>query len=144
MSGRAFLDTNIFVYAHDSGSPGKRAIARQLIADLTLNGAGVISYQVVHEFLNVALMKNRNKMAPEDARQYLNTVLLPLLAVPSSVAVIEQAIWLYQRHQLSWYDSLIVSAAMQAHCSVLYSEDLQHGQTFGSVTITDPFRQPTA
>jgi predicted nucleic acid-binding protein len=140
MSGRVFLDTNIFVYANDHTAPRKQSIALDLIRDATIESTGVISYQVVKEFFNVVLVKSPCKMPHDDAQLYLEIVFRPLLAVPSSLALISDAIHIQGRYRLSWYDSLIVSAAQDAGCTLLYSEDLQHGQQFGPVTVRDPFR----
>jgi predicted nucleic acid-binding protein len=140
MSGKAFLDTNIFVYANDRYEPRKQRIALELIRELTVQGDGVISYQVMHEFFNVVLKKTPDKMRAEDAQLFLENIFRPLLAVASSFARVSDAIRLQDRYRLSWYDSLIVSAAQQAACQTLYSEDLQHGQQFGAVTVQDPFR----
>ena len=144
MSAKSFLDTNIFLYAYDPESPSKRMVARRLIEEHAVSGTGVISYQVINEFFNVALIKRSVKMALDDARQYLHTVFLSLSTVPSSPAMIEHAIWLHQRYQLSWYDAVIVSAAQQGNCATLYSEDLQHGQQFGRLTVINPFRTAAA
>ena len=139
MSGNSFLDTNIFVYANDQNEPRKQAIALDLVRELTVNGDGRISYQVMHEFFNVVLRKTPSKMQPEDARLFLDNVFRPLLAVPSSFTLVSDAIRIQERYRLIWYDSLIVSAAQQGGCDILYSEDLQHGQQFGSVTVANPF-----
>jgi len=77
--------------------------------------------------------------SPIDAQELLETVLRPLLFVHSSTILFSEAIRLQERYRLSWYDSLIVAAAQQAGCKLLYSEDLQHGQQFGPVTIHNPF-----
>jgi predicted nucleic acid-binding protein len=140
MSDRYFLDTNIFVYSHDERYPEKAKTATELIRDASLHRAGVVSYQVVQEFFNVVLRKASPPMRHDDAQQYLATVFRPLLAVHSSAALISEAIQLQGKHRLSWYDSLIVAAAMEAKCKVLYSEDLQHGQRFGELTVKNPFR----
>lgn len=140
MSGKVFFDTNIFVYANDRTEPRKQSIALDLIRDATIDSTAVISYQVIQEFFNAVLIKSRRKMAYEEARLFLETVFRLLPTVPSSVALIGEAIRIQERYRLSWYDSLIVSAAQQAGCNTLYSEDLQHGQQFGSVTVKDPFR----
>jgi predicted nucleic acid-binding protein len=66
-------------------------------------------------------------------------VFLPLLRVHSSAALYGEALALQSRYRLSWYDSLIVCAAMQAECGILYSEDMQHGQRFGTLQIQNPF-----
>jgi predicted nucleic acid-binding protein len=140
MSDKVFLDTNIFIYANDRNEPRKQAIAIDLIRDATIESSGVISYQVIQEFLNVVLTKVPHKMPHTDAKLYLDTVFRRLIAVPSSMALISDAIRVQERFRLSWYDSLIVSAAQYAGCSTLYSEDLQDGQQFGSVTVKDPIR----
>jgi predicted nucleic acid-binding protein len=99
----------------------------------------MISYQVVQEFFNVALRNFPQPMTAADAEQYLGTVFRPLLGVHSSQALYAEALHLQTRSRLSWYDSLIVSAAIQARCDLLYSEDLQHGQRFGDLQIANPF-----
>jgi predicted nucleic acid-binding protein len=139
MSGKAFLDTNIFVYANDRTDPRKQTIALDLVREATINGDGAISYQVIQEFFNVVLVKSPLKMPYEEARQFLATIFLPLLAVPSSVGLVSDAMRIHERYRISWYDSLIVAAAQQANCDTLYSEDLQHGQQFGAVTVRNPF-----
>ena len=139
MSGRYFLDTNVFIYALDARSPAKAKIAEKLIRDAIATRSGVVSYQVVQEFLNVALRQFADVMPIEDAEQYLSTVFRPLLAVQSSSALFAEALALQRRARISWYDSLIVAAALEAKCSWLYSEDLQHGQKFAGLTVKNPF-----
>ncbi len=78
-------------------------------------------------------------MTAGEAEQYLGTVFRPLLAVHSSQSLYGEALRLQDRHRLSWYDSLIIAAAIQVQCSVLYSEDLQHEQRFGDLRVMNPF-----
>jgi predicted nucleic acid-binding protein len=139
MSGKAFLDTNIFLYSYDTTDLRKHSIANDLIRSVAVSGEGTISYQVIQEFFNVALRKSPTKLSSEDAQQYLTTTFRPLLVVPLSFSLVSDAIGIRERYRLSWYDSLIVAAAQQAGCKLLYSEDLQHGQQFGTVTIHNPF-----
>jgi predicted nucleic acid-binding protein len=140
MSGKAFLDSNIFVYSVDHRDPIKQSIANDLIRSLVVEGEAVISYQVIQEFFNWALIKSPIKMTADEAQHYLATTFRPLQIVPPSTALVSDAIRIQERYRLSWDDSLIVSAAQQAGCHTLYSEDLQHGQQFGAVTVHDPFR----
>jgi predicted nucleic acid-binding protein len=140
MKDRFFLDTNIFVYSFDMGAAGKLRQARQLILQGITTRKGVVSYQVVQEFFNVALRKFAQPMTAAEAEQYLDSVFRPLLAVHSSQPLFAHALRLEQRHRLSWYDSLIVAAALESQCALLYSEDLQHGQRFGELQISNPFR----
>lgn len=139
MSDRFFLDTNVFVYSFDHSSPAKARHAMQLIRQGVATRKGVVSYQVVQEFLNIALRRFDRPMTLADAEQYLSTIFRPLLAVQSSQALFTEALRLTDKHHLSWYDSLIVAAAIESKCPVLYSEDLQHGQRFGSVEVINPF-----
>jgi predicted nucleic acid-binding protein len=139
MSGRFFLDTNIFVYTFDSTAPAKAAKATQLITHAIKTKVGLISYQVVQEFFNVAMRHFETPMTAAEADQYLAATFRPLLAVHSSPALFSEALRLGSKFRLAWYDSLIVAAAIEAQCDTLYTEDLQHGQRIESVTVTNPF-----
>ena len=139
MSDRFFLDTNIFVYSFDRNSAAKAQRATELIREALTTQKGVVSYQVVQEFFNVALRRFSQPMQAADAEQYLGTVFRPLLSVHSSQALYAEALRLHALSGLSWYDSLIVSAAVEAQCSLLFTEDLQHGQRFGTLQVRNPF-----
>jgi len=139
MSDKYFLDTNVLVYSVDLTSPLKRGRARNLVTDGTTSKLGVISYQVVQEFVNVALGKFRAVVARTDLEQFLRGVLFPMMAVPSSPWLFLDALRLQEGDQLSWYDALIVAAAIQGRCRILYSEDLQHGRRFGDLVVQNPF-----
>jgi predicted nucleic acid-binding protein len=139
MSGRFFLDTNLFVYTFDATAPSKTKKAAQLIRRAADTGEGIISYQVVQEFFNVAFRRFAQPMSVPEAEQYLITVLRPLLAVHSSPAIYFEALRVAEKHKISWYDSLIVAAALEGRCDKLYSEDLQHGRKIGGLRIENPF-----
>lgn len=140
MSAKYFLDTNIFVYSFDATAPAKARRAARLIRDGLDSGNGIVSYQVVQEFFSAAFRRFSKPMSAFAAEEYLNTVFRPLLAVHSSPALLVSALQVYAQHHLSWYDSLIVAAAQEVGCSVLYSEDLQHGQRLDGLRIENPFR----
>jgi predicted nucleic acid-binding protein len=93
----------------------------------------------VQEFFNVALRRFAQPMKVADAEQYLATVFGPLLAIQSSQALYTEGLRLAARFHLSWYDSLVVAAATEGQCNVLYTEDLQHGQQFGETQVMNPF-----
>jgi predicted nucleic acid-binding protein len=137
--GRFFIDTNIFVYSFDQTAPAKSRLANQLIRKALATQKGVISFQVVQEFFNVALRRFSSPMSASDAEQYFAVTLRPLLAIHSSPALYLEALHLQSRHKLSWYHSLIVAGAQQAQCEVLLSEDMQHGQKFGTLQISNLF-----
>lgn len=139
MSDRFFLDTNIFVYSFDQSASDKAKKAAQLIRTALTTQKGIVSYQVVQEFFNVALRRFSRPMQLPDAQQYLATVFRPLLTVHSSPALYAEALGLQSQNGLSWYDSLIVSAAIQAQCDYLFTEDLKHGQRFGNLRVANPF-----
>ena len=139
MSGRFFLDTNIFVYSFDASAPKKAARAMELIRKGIETRSGIVSYQVVQEFFNVALRRFAKPMNVADAGQYLTATFRPLLAVHSSQALYGEALRVAERVQLSWYDALIVASAIQGECEVLYSEDFQDGQKIGGLRIANPF-----
>lgn len=141
MSGRSFLDTNVFVYDVDTSAPrAKRAIARELVRDAVMHRRSAVSYQIIQEFLNLATGKFATTLSVPHAQTYVNTVFRPLLAVHSSVELFHAALDLSARYRISWYDSLVVAAACEAKCSVLYSEDLSHGTKLDGVRIENPFR----
>jgi len=139
MNGRFFLDTNVFVYSFDASAPANARRATDLIRRAVATGKGIVSYQVVQEFFNVALRRFARPMTVAEAEQYLATVFRPLLAIHSSQAVYVEALRLSERYRLSWYDALIVAAAIAGESTLLLSEDLQHGQRFGDLRVQNPF-----
>jgi predicted nucleic acid-binding protein len=139
MNDRFFLDTNLFVYTFDVKTPAKARKAAQLIRRAADTGQGIISYQVVQEFFSVAFRRFAQPMSFAEAEQYLVTVLRPLLAVHSSPAIYLEALRIAEKHRISWYDSLIIAAALQGRCRKLYTEDLQHGRKIEDLQIENPF-----
>ncbi|MBS1815959.1 MAG: PIN domain-containing protein [Acidobacteria bacterium] len=139
MRGRTFLDTNIFIYSLEHQEKRKSSIARQIIEDALKKSSGVISYQVVQEFINVSLRGFEVPFKPADRRYFLNSVMFPLTVVQPSYEFYMQGLDIHENYRFSWYDSLIVAAALQAECETLYTEDLQHGQKIGAMRIVNPF-----
>ena len=140
MSDRFFLDTNIFVYSFDQSNLEKTDRTDQLIGQALSSGKGVISYQVVQEFFNVAYRRFPEPMHLDQSEQFLTSVLRPLWTVHSSPALILKALQILERFHLQWYDSLIVAGALEAKCGILYSEDFQNGQKFDDLEIRNPFK----
>lgn len=140
MNVRFFLDTNIFVYSFDGNAPQKSSRASELIREAVRSRNGIVSFQIVQEFFNIALRRFTHPMTAAEAEQYLTTTLRPLMAVNSSAALYAEALRLSARYNLSWYDSVVVAAAIEGGAHVLYSEDFQHGQEFGPLRIENPFR----
>src|SRR6266487_4551793 len=138
MSGD-FVDSNVLVYFVDQASPEKRTIARSLIGDLLERGDAHISFQVVQETLNVITRKFQTTVLPDDARQFLQDVLVPLWTVMPTHSLYERALMIHGRYGYSFYDALIVAAALAAGCTRLHSENLQHGQRIEGLAIQNPF-----
>ena len=136
---RVFFDTNIVVYCFDTLGPRKQTRAKDLLAHALTNQLGVISYQVIQEFCNVATKARRLQLPHERILAFVNLVLQPMNQVGSSPQLIESALKLRAEHGFSFYDSLIIASATQAKCELLYSEDMQHLQRVGSLQIVNPF-----
>jgi predicted nucleic acid-binding protein len=140
MNGTFFLDTNLFIYSFDRNSPEKAKRANELIKRAVVSPKGIVSYQVVQEFLNVALKRFEQPLTVAEAEQYLSTIFRPILTVHASLGLYAQALRLSERYGLAWYDSVIVAAALEGQCVTLYSEDFQHGLRIGDLRIENPFR----
>ncbi|MDR9415423.1 MAG: PIN domain-containing protein [Gracilimonas sp.] len=140
MSDKAFLDTNVFAYSFDHSNSEKRNKASALIKTHLENGSGVISYQVVQEFINVSYRKFKHPMTLSELERYIEDVLSHFWEVYASKDLNYSAIGIKEQFKFSFYDSLIIAAALEAGCSTLYSEDLQHQQKVYSVEIIDTFR----
>lgn len=141
MSADVFIDTNVFVYQLDVTDARKHELAERIVRDALAHRSACISFQVVQECLNVALRKAEVTLGADEMRGYLDAVLLPLMQVPASAALYHRALDVKLRWRLSFYDALIVAAALSAGCQRLLSEDLQHGQRFDALTVIDPFRE---
>jgi predicted nucleic acid-binding protein len=129
----AFFDTNILVYAQQSGAKADKARA-------LLSAGGTLSVQVLNEFASVAHRKlgkawDEIEEAIEDA---LALVYPPL---PLTISLHSTAREIARDHRLGFYDALIVAAALDAECYTLFSEDLQDGRAFGTLKIVNPFRK---
>jgi len=139
MSDRFFLDTNVLAYAFARQASDKRQLALQIVERGLNTGMGIISFQVAQEFLNVSQRKFTPPMTAGEAQIFLREVLTPLCLVIPSIALLANALEVKDRYKYSFYDSLIIAAALEADCDLLYSEDLHHGQHIGRLRIANPF-----
>jgi predicted nucleic acid-binding protein len=139
MTGPAFFDTNILLYADDARSPEKQTRAISLFSDHQRRGMAIISLQVMQEYFAAATRKLGVDAALAQRK-------VEVLARGKVVRFQEQdvisAIELHRLSRISFWDAMIVHAARLAGAAVLYSEDLQHGVTLGGVRVVDPFRSP--
>lgn len=133
MPASAFFDTNVLIYAVARDEPGSGQ-AEQLLAS-----GGVLSVQILNEFASVA--RRKILMSWSDVTEALDAfrVLCPS-PLPITVEMHEAALGIAEKHGYNIYDALVVSAALEAGCTTLYSEDLHDGQTIdGRLTIRNPF-----
>ena len=141
MTGPVFVDTNVFVYRHDSSDPSKQACAEQWIRLLAHSRSGRLSFQVLQE-LYVTLTHERRLNFGRSQAQEIVKVLATWQPVAADLAMLKRAWVLQDRFPLSWWDALIIAAAQTCECKVLLTEDLQHGQEFGAVRVVNPFDSP--
>lgn len=140
MKDKYFLDTNIFVYTFDSSHPAKQKKAQLLVQQALKTKRGIISYQVVQEFLNVATKKFQTPMSHTEANLYCEHILMPLCEFYPHNEFYQFSLDIKFQTRFSFYDSLIISAALKTGCKILYSEDLHDGQIIrGSLEIRNPF-----
>ena len=131
----AFFDTNILVYAQQTG--GKADRARALFAD-----GGKLSGQVLNEFTAVSRRKQqRDWREIAEAVSDVLTMVDPPLALTLELNAAARV--LAEDHRQSFYDALIIASAIEAGCDILYSEDMQHGRTIGGLAIVNPFLEST-
>lgn len=139
-----FIDTNILIYVFDDVHQRKSDIAQNILSRALKTGDSIISYQVVQEILNVITKKLPKPATAEQADNLLNRVLAPLWKINPSRELYSRGIAIKARYQFSFYNSLIIAAALEAGCSKLYSEDLQHGQRIEQLVVIDPFMEKNA
>ncbi len=136
---KLFLDTNVLVYVFDHDEPDKSQRAIDLL-EQAKPGELVLSSQVLGEFYTVVTRKLRRALDPDVAAQAVDWLgTLQVVAIDSTI--VTQAIRTSRSSQLSYWDGLIVAAAVAAGCGRLLTEDLNDGQMFGPVRVENPFRQ---
>jgi len=136
---RPFFDTNVLVYAFDEGEPEKRELALALIKEHLEEGDGILSVQVLREFY-VSVRRLARLLSTVEAEEALGS-----LAVFSPIMedwrMVVGATRRSRELTLSFWDALIVEAALRAGAGRLLTEDLQHGQRIGDLTVENPFRE---
>jgi len=137
MTARCFVDSNILIYADDRSAGPKRDRARELIRESMAAGTGVLSLQVLQEYFAVATRKLG--ISADSARQRIE-LLSRLDVVILGVEDLLAAIDLHRLHRFSIWDALVIRAALNAGCRVLYSEDLQDGRRIDGLEIVNPFK----
>ncbi len=134
---KVFFDSNILVYFADGADPQKQQIAENLIKNAVINDNGVISTQSLQEFF--AATTRKLLCTKEKAKEYVENFSDSFTVEQTSVPLILKAINISIKNQFSFWDSLILSAAIQSGCIICYSEDLSNGQIIEGVKIVNPF-----
>ncbi|MDE0309152.1 MAG: PIN domain-containing protein [Acidiferrobacterales bacterium] len=137
MNGKYFIDSSVLIYVFDETDSDKRTRSEDLIQSAVREGTGCISYQVVQETINV--ITGKLSATAIQAHQFLEDVLVPLWSVNPTNRLYRCGLDIMRRYRFSFYDSLIVAAALEARCKTLFSEDLQDGQIVEKLTIVNPF-----
>lgn len=132
-----FVDTNVFIYAHDGGAGTKHDQSVELLERLFDKATGVISIQVLSEFY-VAAVKKLN-IDSEDVEASLQDLGSWIIHRPAHADLLKAA-RLHRRYGIGWWDAMIVNSAIESGCSVLWSEDLSDGQKYGTVVVRNPFK----
>lgn len=143
MTAKVFVDTNILVYSRDQSEADKQAIALNWLSVLWRERSGRISFQTLNEFYVTVTQRLKPGLTRDEAQADIRNLLL-WNPIPVDGTVMENA-WLIQaRYGFSWWDSLILSAAQIQDCRFILSEDMQHEQQVGNVTILNPFLSDVA
>ncbi len=137
MSARSFFDSNVLVYTDDQDNPDKMAAALDLLAEHRRRRSSVVSTQVLQEYFVAATRKlgvdaglARRKVALFGRSHLATPGLDDMLA----------AVDLHRLHRLSFWDAMIVRSALASNCSLLFTEDMQHGWRIDGLEVVDPFR----
>ncbi len=137
---KVFVDTNVLIYAHDNSAGRKHEVARSEILALWEEGHGLLSTQVLQEFFLGITRKIPNPVSLIVGRKIIEDLLAWEVVINDGTSVLA-AIDIQSRYHLSFWDSLIVQAALRGGATVLLSEDLAHGQMIQGVTIQNPFAE---
>lgn len=134
-----FLDTNVLVYAYDASNPKKQRVAQDLVRRAVAGGIA-LSSQVLAEFAATLLHKLSPAASPEDALALLDA-LGPIQMVAADAEIVRRAVEACASYGLHFYDGMIVAAAERAGCGRIWSEDLNEGQKYFGIIVTNPFHR---
>jgi predicted nucleic acid-binding protein len=138
MSDRFFIDTNILVYANDNTEVDKNRVSKEIIFNGMQNENIVLSTQVLSEFYVTVTKKIERTLSSGEAQKEI-TLFRSIELAEISIDLILQAIDLSKHYKISYCDALIIAAAIDARCTIIYSEDLSSGQQFESTRIINPY-----
>ncbi|TGM46370.1 PIN domain-containing protein [Leptospira vanthielii] len=140
MKDKVFLDTNIILYQF-SNDTSKKNRAIDILDEATKSSKYTISYQVIQEFSNVALNKNKGYFSTNELKTYIKDILMPLCKFYPGPSFYIDSLKLKEKYRYAYYDTLIIAAALDLKCTKLFSEDLQGNQKIESLEIINPFKK---
>ncbi|MDI7276818.1 MAG: PIN domain-containing protein [Anaerolineae bacterium] len=136
--GLQFVDTNVLVYAHDASAGDRHARARRLIEHLWQARQGCLSTQVLQEFCVVSTRKGPRPLDHEKVARIIAQLSQWRVHRPSVDSILS-AMRVQARYRISFWDALIIQSALELGCTTIWSEDLNRGQAFETVTVANPF-----
>ena len=138
MNAKLFVDTNILVYSRDASEPDKQTKALEWLSLIWKERSGRISYQVLNEYYVTVTQRLKPGLNKDEARSDINDL---QSWKPTTVdrVVIDGAWSIQDQYELSWWDCLILSAALKLDCQYLLTEDMQHDQNVGGLRLVNPF-----
>lgn len=139
MSDNIFIDTNLFVYIVDGRDEAKRKVSERLVEDAFSRSLLVVSYQVIQEFINASTKTKNANLSRNLISDFANNTLWPCCKVYPSQALFNSGFSTQERYGYSFYDSLIIAAAIESGCKILYSEDMHNGHLIEGLEIVNPF-----
>lgn len=136
-TGKYFLDTNFLIYLFSGDEQKKQQICREVLQAGAKEAVFVLSTQVIKEFVSV--MIGKFKVQPSLVKELVDD-LCQFEVIQITPLLIQKAVDIHTLHRFSFWDSLILVAAQSAKANILLSEDLQHSQKLGNLTIWNPFQ----
>ena len=125
MSGKVFVDSNVFIYAYTSDDKQKHSIARNLLRENVLDNEIILSVQVLNEFYSVM---TRYKRPHNEIKLCINEIIEQVKVMPLELDTVKLGFFIKEKYLFSWWDSLVLSSALENDCKIIYSEDMQHNQ----------------
>ena len=135
---REFVDANVLVYAFDASAGQKKVVAEQLLARFWESGVGCLSVQVLQEFFVIVTRKVAHPLSVDEAADRVREFATWKVFAPTANDVLG-AIALQKQSKLNFWDAMVLQAAAESGCDVLWTEDLNDGQVIRGVHIRDPF-----
>ena len=137
MTGKVFIDSNIFVYAYTGDDEKKHLIARDLLRENVSNNEIILSVQVINEFYSVM---TKYKYPHNEIKLCVNEIIEQVKIMPLELETIKQCFFIKEKYYYSWWDSLVLASALENDCTILYSEDMQGNQVVeNKLKIINPF-----